>query len=107
MNLLLKNTTILENQNPFHKQQVDIEITDGIISKIGKNLTIKDGFEVIGVNEMYPEAKVYFNHKEAILFNVQIRHDFHSIKWIGEGAPEPETLTFLKRYCKANGILIK
>ena len=67
----------------------------------------KDGFEVIGVNEMYPEAKVYFNHKEAILFNVQIRHDFHSIKWIGEGAPEPETLTFLKRYCKANGILIK
>jgi dihydroorotase len=47
MNLLLKNTTILENQNPFHKQQVDIEITDGIISKIGKNLAVKDGFEII------------------------------------------------------------
>ena len=47
MNLLLKNATILENQNPFHKQQVDIEITDGIISKIGKNLAVKDGFEVI------------------------------------------------------------
>jgi len=36
MKLLLKNTRILENQSPFHKQQVDIEITDGIISKIGK-----------------------------------------------------------------------
>lgn len=47
MNLLLKNTTILENQNQFHKQQVDIEITDGIISKIGKNLLVKEGFEVI------------------------------------------------------------
>ena len=47
MNLLLKNATLLESQNPFHKQQVDIEITDGIISKIGKNLTIKEGFEVI------------------------------------------------------------
>jgi len=47
MNLLLKNATLLESQNPFHKQQVDIEIKDGIISKIGKNLTIKEGFEVI------------------------------------------------------------
>lgn len=47
MNLLLKNATILENQNPFHNQQVDIEITSGIISKIGKNLTAKEGFEVI------------------------------------------------------------
>ena len=28
MNLLLKNATLLESQNPFHKQQVDIEITD-------------------------------------------------------------------------------
>lgn len=47
MNLLLKNATILENQNPFHKQQVDIEITDGIISNIGKNLAIKEGYEII------------------------------------------------------------
>ena len=47
MNLLLKNATLLESQNPFHKQQVDIEITNGIISKIGKNLTKKEGFEVI------------------------------------------------------------
>lgn len=47
MNLLLKNTTILEKQNPFHNQQVDIEITDGIISKIGKNLPVKEGFEII------------------------------------------------------------
>ena len=53
MNLLLKNTTILENQNPFHKRQVDIEITDGIISKIGKNLTIKDGFEVIEKDNLH------------------------------------------------------
>ncbi len=47
MNLLLKNTTILEKQNPFHNQQVDIEITDGIISKIGKNLPVQEGFEII------------------------------------------------------------
>ena len=53
MNLLLKNTTILENQNPFHKQQVDIEITDGIISKIGKNLTTKDGSEVIEKDNLH------------------------------------------------------
>lgn len=47
MNLLLKNATILEKQNPFHNQQVDIEITDGIISKIGKNLPTKEGFQII------------------------------------------------------------
>ena len=53
MNLLLKNTTILENQNPFHKQQVDIEITDGIISNIGKNLTVKAGYEVIEKDNLH------------------------------------------------------
>lgn len=53
MNLLLKNTTILENQNPFHKQQVDIEITDGIISKIGNNLTVKAGYEVIEKDNLH------------------------------------------------------
>ena len=53
MNLLLKNATILENQNSFHKQQVDIEITDGIISKIGKNLAVKDGFEVIEKDNLH------------------------------------------------------
>lgn len=53
MNLLLKNATILENQNPFHNQQVDIEITSGIISKIGKNLSIKDGFEVIEKDNLH------------------------------------------------------
>lgn len=53
MNLLLKNATILENQNPFHKQQVDIEITDGIISKIGKNLAVKDGFKVIEKDNLH------------------------------------------------------
>ena len=53
MNLLLKNTTILENQNPFHKQQVDIEITDGIISKIRNNLTVKAGYEVIEKDNLH------------------------------------------------------
>ena len=53
MNLLLKNTTILENQNPFHQQQVDIEITDGVISKIGKNLPVKEGFEVIEKDNLH------------------------------------------------------
>lgn len=47
MNLLLKNATILESQNAFHNQQVDIEITDGIISKIGKNLSTKEGYQII------------------------------------------------------------
>jgi len=53
MKLLLKNATILENQNQFHKQQVDIEITDGIISKIGKNLPVKDGFQIIEKDNLH------------------------------------------------------
>ena len=53
MNLLLKNATILDNQNPFHKQQVDIEITDGIISKIRNNLTVKAGYEVIEKDNLH------------------------------------------------------
>ena len=47
MNLVLKNATIIEKNNPFNNQKVDIEITDGVLSKIGTNLTIKEGYTTI------------------------------------------------------------
>lgn len=47
MNIVLKNATILEKNNPFNNQKVDIEITDGVLSKIGTNLAIKEGYTTV------------------------------------------------------------
>lgn len=47
MDLLLKNATIIEKNNPLHQKKVDIEITDGTITAIGSNLTLKEGYTCI------------------------------------------------------------
>jgi dihydroorotase len=41
MNLLIKNARVIDPNSPFNSQVTDIFIENGIIKKIGKNLTGK------------------------------------------------------------------
>jgi len=47
MNILLKAATVIDSSSPHHQQKVDIQITDGIITKIGTDLPIAEGITVI------------------------------------------------------------
>ena len=50
MNILLKAATVIDPQSPFHKQTVDIKITDGIITAIGKELKDEDAQHITHKN---------------------------------------------------------
>jgi dihydroorotase len=41
MNLLLRQVTVIDPSSPFHQQQTDIFIQDGIIRSAGKNLNVQ------------------------------------------------------------------
>lgn len=47
MNLIIKNARIVEKNNPFHNQVVDIQIHNGTIEKIGTNLQPSSDYKEI------------------------------------------------------------
>ncbi len=52
MNLIFKNAVIVDPSSAYHKQTVDIEVQNGIISKIGKELSAPD-FENIELDNLH------------------------------------------------------
>ena len=46
MNIVLKTLLSLKKQS-FQQSKVDLEITDGILSNIGPNIAVKDGYTCI------------------------------------------------------------
>lgn len=53
MNLLLRNTTIIDPKSSFHNQTVDVIIENGIISKIGKSLPNENHLEEINIDGLH------------------------------------------------------
>lgn len=53
MNLIFKNAVIIDKNSPFNNQAVDIQIEDGSIKKIGKNIPATKGFEVIELDNLH------------------------------------------------------
>lgn len=53
MNLLLRNTTIIDQKSSFHNQTVDLIIENGIISKIGKSLPNNSNLEEIKIDDLH------------------------------------------------------
>jgi len=47
MNILLKAATVIDPTSPHHHQKVDIQITDGIITKIGTDLPAPKGVTIV------------------------------------------------------------
>jgi len=53
MNVILKNTTIIDTESAFHNQKADIKIIDGIITKIGPNLTNEENLHVVELENLH------------------------------------------------------
>ena len=53
MNIILKATRIIDPQNKFHNQVVDVKINNGIIEKIGSNIDSVTGFEEIKLENLH------------------------------------------------------
>ncbi|MES2811559.1 MAG: dihydroorotase [Bacteroidota bacterium] len=52
MNLIIKNARIIEKNNPFHNQVVDVKITNGMIEKIGNNLQASGDYQEIKFDDL-------------------------------------------------------
>lgn len=53
MNVILKNTTIIDKESAFHNQKADIKIIDGIITKIGLNLSNDENLHVVALENLH------------------------------------------------------
>ena len=53
MNLIIKNAVIIDPDGPFHKKAADIEITNGIITRIGKGLEATTGIETVQLENLH------------------------------------------------------
>ena len=56
MNVLIKNATIIDKSSAFHKQAADVQVENGIIKKIGKNITVNGDFKIIELSNQPREA---------------------------------------------------
>ena len=53
MNVLIKNATIIDKGSAFHKQAVDVQVENGIIKKIGKNIAANGDFEIVELENLH------------------------------------------------------
>jgi dihydroorotase len=53
MNVIFKNTVIIDKNSPFNNQAADIQVEGGIIKKIGKNIAAAEGFEIIELDNLH------------------------------------------------------
>ena len=53
MNVIFKNATIIDQDSPFHKQAVDVQVENGIIKKIGKNIPSPSGYETVELENLH------------------------------------------------------
>ncbi|MBA6155432.1 dihydroorotase [Tenacibaculum sp. S7007] len=50
---LIKSATIIDASSPFHQQTKDILINDGSITKIDDNISKKDGYQVVELDNLH------------------------------------------------------
>ncbi|RWW91980.1 dihydroorotase [Flavobacterium cerinum] len=53
MNLIFKNAVIIDKDSQLNNQTVDIQVENGIIKKIGKNIATADGYETIELENLH------------------------------------------------------
>ncbi|ARV14479.1 dihydroorotase [Polaribacter sp. SA4-12] len=53
MTTLIKSATIIDSSSPYHNQQKDILITNGIIGKIADSITTEDNYQVVELDNLH------------------------------------------------------
>jgi dihydroorotase len=53
MTTLIKSATIIDSSSPYHNQQKDILITNGIIDKIADSITKKESYQVVTLENLH------------------------------------------------------
>lgn len=53
MNVIIKNATIIDKNSAFNKQAVDVQVENGIIKKIGKNIASDGNFETVELEGLH------------------------------------------------------
>lgn len=53
MKIVLKNARIVDPTSSFHQQNVDVEITNGIITQMGNSLTLEASSKVVELNNLH------------------------------------------------------
>ena len=53
MTTLIKSATIIDSSSPYHNQQKDILITNGIIDKISDSIASEDSYQVITLDNLH------------------------------------------------------
>ncbi|WP_298302241.1 dihydroorotase [Flavobacterium sp.] len=53
MKIIIREAKIIDSKSPFHNQVVDVKINDGILEKIGTNLSPSDDYEEIKQSNLH------------------------------------------------------
>ncbi|MEO9571568.1 MAG: dihydroorotase [Polaribacter sp.] len=53
MTTLIKSATIIDTSSPYHNQQKDILITNGIIDKIEDSITGKENYQIVSLDNLH------------------------------------------------------
>lgn len=53
MKIIIREAKIIDSKSPFHNQVVDVKINDGILEKIGNNLSPSDDYEEIKQSNLH------------------------------------------------------
>lgn len=116
MTTLIKSATIIDTSSPYHKQQKDILITNGIIDKIENFIAKKDDYQVVVLDNLYISCGWFdtsvsfgepgFEERETIKngLNVAAKSGFTSVAVNANSNPIIDTksaVDFLRN--KANG----
>ena len=53
MKIIIRKATIIDAKSPFHNQNVDVKIANGIIEKIGQNIATADHYTEIELDNLH------------------------------------------------------
>ena len=53
MKIIIREAKIIDSKSPFHNQVVDVKINDGILEKIGTNLSPSDDYKEIKQSNLH------------------------------------------------------
>ena len=53
MKLIIRDATVIDSKSPFHNQKVDIQIENGILSKIGSTIENTGNYNEVQLENLH------------------------------------------------------